>query len=186
MQDSEIVRLYQNRDEAAIGETAAKYAPYLTQIAGHILDDPGDTQECVNETYFRAWNSIPPHAPESLKTYLGKIVRQLSIDRYRTKHREKRKTTEYALCLDELGECCSGSASTEQLLEAKELARAIAAYLQTLDREKRMLFVCRYYYMDSIAEIARRFSISEAKVKSTLHRIRIGLKTHLKQEGYLS
>ncbi len=184
MQDSQIVSLYRERKEAAVRETEQKYAAYLSQIAAGILGDPGDCQECINETYFRAWNSIPPHNPKNLKTYLGKIVRQLAIDVYRTKNREKRKATEYALCLDELEDCIAGAVSTEQILEAKELEQAIAAYLRTLDKEKRLLFVCRYYYMDSIAELAVRFSMSESKVKSMLHRTRHGLGRYLQKEGY--
>ena len=185
MQDSQIVRLYLQRKEDAIRETEQKYAAYLSEISGRILEDWEDRQECVNETYFRAWNSIPPHHPQNLKTYLGKMVRQLSIDVYRTKTREKRKATEYAVCLDELSECIPDSISTEQILEAKELEQAVASYLKTLEKEKRVLFICRYYYMDSIAALVARFSMSESKVKSMLHRTRKGLERYLQKEGYL-
>lgn len=184
MQDSQIVTLYLKRDENAVQETDEKYAAYLSQIAVNILGDHGDSQECVNETYFRAWNSIPPHIPKNLRTYLGKITRQLAIDTYRTRKREKRKATEYALCLDELSECLADPVTPEQVLEAKNLEQAIDTFIRTLDKEKRMVFVCRYYYMDSIATIATRFSMTESKVKSMLHRTRRGLRKHLQEEGY--
>lgn len=183
MQDDRIVAMYWQRDEAAIRETEKKYAGYLLKIAYNILFDLEDSKESVNDTYMKAWNSMPPHRPGVLSSYLGKITRQLSIDIFRTRNRVKRQASEYAVSLSELEECISGG-TTEQEVELHLLADAINAYLGTISKEARTTFVGRYYYMDSIKEIAAYHDISESKVKSMLYRTRQGLKIYLKGEGF--
>lgn len=184
MQDQMIVALYWKRDEAAIRETEQKYGRYLFKIAYNILSDPEDSRESVNDTYLKAWNSIPPHEPSALAAYLGKITRERSIDIFRNRKREKRKLSEYAISLSELEECVSGGDTTEQEVDMHLLAEAINSYLYTLSAEARNIFVGRYYYMDSVKEVAAYYGMSESKVKSILYRARKGLKTYLEQEGF--
>lgn len=183
MQDYEIVDLYWKRDEGAIAETEKKYANYLSKIAYNILYDYEDSKETVNETYLRAWNSMPTNRPANLATYLGKIARQLSIDLYRRKNREKRKASEYSASLDELKEILSTGNATEEQVDARNLAKCIGEYLQTVSSQKRGMFICRYFYMDSIKTIADYYGMNESKVKSILYRTRLGLKSHLEKEG---
>ncbi len=184
MQDDMIVALYWQRDEAAILKTEQKYGHYLSKIAYNILSDIEDSKESVNDTYLKAWNSIPPHKPNILATYLGKITRQLSIDIFRTRNRMKRRTSQYTLSLSELEECVSGSDMTQQHIDLHLLAEAINSYLYTLSTEARNIFVGRYYFMDSIKDVAAYYGMSETKVKSMLFRTRQGLKTYLEQEGF--
>lgn len=166
MQDEMIVDLYWKRDESAISETERKYGRYLSKIAYNILSDWEDSKEAVNDTYLKAWNSMPTHKPGVLSAYLGKITRQLSIDAFRTRNRDKRKHSEYAVSLSELEDCISGSETTEQSIELKLLAEAINTYLYTLPAEARNTFVGRYYFADPIREVADYYGMSEPKVKS--------------------
>lgn len=184
MQDDLIVSLYWQRDETALKETEEKYGHYLFKIAYNILSDFEDSKESVNDTYLKAWNSIPPHKPNILATYLGKITRQLSIDIVRKKTSQKRQAAEYAISLSELEECVPSPSTTEQKVDLNLLAQAINSYLKTLSYEARITFVGRYYFMDSIREIADYGKMSQAKVKSLLHRTRKGLKRYLEQEGF--
>ena len=185
MEDSQIVRLYWDRNETAITKTADKYEKYLSRIAYNILADREDTQESVNDTYLAAWNSMPPHKPDVLSTYLGKLTRRISIDLFRKKTSQKRSAGEYELSLEELGDCVSGADATREEVEAKLLAEAVASYLQTQSRETRNVFIGRYYYMDPVKEIARYCRISESKVKILLYRARQGLRDYLKKEGFM-
>lgn len=184
MEDKQIVELYWQREEAAIRETEQKYGKYLTQIAYNILADWEDSLESVNDTYFKTWNSIPPNRPEPLGPYLRKIIREAAIDRYRRKHRQKRQASEYSLSLCEPGECVSGGDTTEQEIDCRLLAETIAAFLKTLSKEARGVFLGRYYFMDSIQEVAAYHGMSESKAKSMLHRIRKALRAYLEQEGF--
>ena len=183
MQDEEIVKLYWDRDESALTETEHKYQNYLMKIAVNILYNNEDGCEAVNDTYLKAWNAMPPHKPTVLSLFLGRITRQLSIDKWRGKTREKRGGSEYALSLDELSDCVGG-ADTEESFEMSELSKVIGTYLRSLSEEKRNVFVWRYYFCEPIKEISERRGISEAKIKSMLHRIRAGLKEHLEKEGF--
>ena len=185
LEDEAIVALYWERKENAIGETEKKYGRYLMKTAYRILADEEDSKESVNDTYWKAWNSMPPHKPKSLATYLGKITRQVSIDRFRKRTCAKRKGSVYALSLSELEECVSAGDSTTQDVDLHLLAEAIQQYLHTLPSPMRHLFIGRYYFMDPIREIAAYSGMSEAKVKSGLHRVRLGLKQYLEQEGFL-
>ena len=184
MTDEKIVNLYWDRDEEAIAKTQEKYGHYLTKIAYNILQDMEDSAESVNDTYMYAWKSIPPHRPSVLSTYLAKITRRVSIDIFRKKHRDKRVPSEMVSSLSELEECISDTDSTENMLDADALANAISSYLKTLSKEARTLFVCRYFYLDSLKDAAKYCGMTESKAKSMLYRIRSGLKEYLSQEGY--
>ncbi|MGN1048783.1 MAG: RNA polymerase sigma factor [Eubacteriales bacterium] len=184
MEDLSIVELYWKRDETAISETERKYGKYLSKIAYNILADPEDSRECVSDTYLKAWNTMPENRPTALSAYLGKITRQISIDAFRRKHSEKRKASEYSVSLSELEGCVSGSDSPEGEAEARLLGESISSYLRSVSDESRKIFVCRYYFADSVKDIASYFGISEAKTKNVLYRTRLGLRKHLEEEGF--
>lgn len=184
MTDEKIVQLYWERNTAALVETQSKYSRYLTKIAYNILSDMEDSLECVNDTYFHAWKSIPPHRPGILSTYLAKITRRVAIDQVRKKTSEKRIPSEYMLSLSELENCISKKSESEQVLETEELGKAINAYLKTISIDARRLFIGRYFFMDSLKDVAKYCGMSEAKAKSMLYRTRCGLKKFLEQEGY--
>ena len=184
MEDQKIVDLYWERNETAIRETEIKYDYYLTKIAYNILNDTEDSRESVNDTYLAAWNSMPPQRPAVLSTYLGKLTRRISIDRFRYHNREKRQASQYALSLSELDECVSGGNTTEEAINLKLLGEAIGRYLCTLPQEARVVFVGRYYYLDPLKEIAAYCGMTESKCKSLLHRTRLGLKAYLTKEGF--
>lgn len=184
MDDREIVELYIERNPDAINETASKYGGYCTSIARNILGSDEDAQECVNDTYLNTWNSIPPNRPSVLSTYLGKITRNISFDRFRRRRADKRGGGEYELVLDELAECVSGADSVEQEVERKELVLAINSFLDTLSQDKCNIFLCRYWYAFPVSRIASSFGISEGNVSVTLSRIRGKLKKYLTERGY--
>ena len=184
MEDTEIVSLYWEREESAIAETEKKYDRYLTKIAYNILYDREDSRESVNDTYLAAWESMPPHRPSVLSTYLAKLTRRISIDRFRLKTRQKRIPSEYMISLSELDECVSGGNSTEEIINVKLLADAIGVYLRTQSEEVRTAFLGRYYFLDPIKEVAAYCGITESKCKTLLHRTRLGLKEYLQKEGF--
>lgn len=182
MTDEFIVSLYWNRDEEAIKRTEEKYGGYLNKVSFNILADSEDCKECVNDTYLAAWNSIPPHRPNNLLTYLGKIVRQISIDVFRRKNAQKRYASEYVSSVEELGEVFSNS-DPEDYVEGKELVNTINAFLKSISIENRRLFIYRFFYFESIKDAAGYCGISESKAKSSLFRIRRQLKEFLVKEG---
>ena len=184
MNDEAIISLYWERNETAIEQTDKKYRNYLRKIAWNVLSDWEDCDESVSDTYLKAWNTMPPNRPVILSNYLGKITRQLSIDRYRKKHRQKRECSQYALSLDELRECVSFGQTVEDEVELQLLGKSINDYLQTLSKDARVIFVGRYYYCDSIKRIASYCGFTESKVRVSLHRSREGLKEHLMKEGF--
>ena len=184
MQDEKIVELYWSRDENAIRETQDKYESYLYKIAYNILSDKEDSNESVNDTYLAAWNSMPPHKPNVLSTYLGKLTRRISIDIFRKRNRIKRQGSEYTLSLTELEDCISNDNSPENDYEAKVLGEAINAFLRTLSNDARNVFIGRYYFLDSVKDVANYCGISEAKAKTLLHRTRNSLREHLEKEGF--
>ena len=184
MEDEKIVSLYWQRDEAAIRETEIKYDRYLTKIALNILADREDSRESVNDTYLAAWNSMPPHRPGVLSTYLGKLTRRISIDRFRYRSRDKRRESEYALSLSELGDCVSGGNTTEEIVNVRLLADAIGIFLRLQSEEARNAFIGRYYFLDSLREVAAYCGISESKCKTLLYRTRVALKDYLRKEGF--
>lgn len=185
MEDSQIVSLYWDRNETAIAQTEKKYGVYLSKIAYNILADREDTQESVNDTYLAAWNSMPPHRPSVLSTYLGKLTRRISIDLFRKKNSQKRSTGEYALSLEELEECISGGNSTEEAVALSQLSHSIEQYLRSISQDARNVFLCRYYYLDSVKQIAATCGMTESKVKVLLYRTRQGLHSYLEKEGYV-
>ena len=185
MEDEAIVALYWQRDQEAIRATQGKYGAYLSKIAWQILSDREDSEECVNDTYLRAWNSMPTQRPAVLSTYLGKIVRGCAIDLFRHRHRKKRQASEYALSLEELSECLSGGDATQEAVDLRLLGAAIDAYLRTLSPTARRAFVARYYYMDPIRAVAADQGLGLSRTKSLLHRTRLGLRDHLRKEGFL-
>lgn len=184
MNDEEIIRLYFDRNEQAITESSAKYGAYCSAISRNILSDDEDVKECVNDTWLRAWNSIPPTRPAILSAFLGRITRNLSFDRYRNSHRMKRSDGKVTLVLDELQDIVSGHDDPENSALEKELMREINSFLASLSDEKRYMFILRYWHTSEIAEIAERLGISEGKVSTSLSRIRKSLKDHLTGRGY--
>ncbi|MBQ7088207.1 MAG: RNA polymerase sigma factor [Clostridia bacterium] len=184
MTDRQIVELYWQRDETALRMTAACYGATLTAVARRILDDAAESEETVNDAYLRAWNAIPPHRPAKLGAFLAKITRELAIDRYRRRKAEKRGASQYALSLDELGECLPGGETPDEALDAKQLAQHVSAYLSGLKPAVRQAFVGRYFFALSLQEIADRQGVTLSWVKTALHRARLGLRDYLEKEGY--
>lgn len=184
MQDEKIVDLYWQRDESAIQETAQKYGRYLTKIAYNILSNQEDSEESVNDTYLYAWNSMPPHKPCALSTYLAKITRRVAIDIFRKRTREKRQASEYAVSLSELADCVSDGGTPEDALNVQLLAEAINAFLHQQSAQVQNTFVGRYYFLDPLKEVAEYCGMSESKAKSMLYRTRRGLWNYLKEEGF--
>lgn len=183
--DAQIVELYLSRDESAIEETARKYGAQLRGLALRLLADFSSAEECENDTYHRAWNLIPPHEPRDyLFAFLGRITRHLAIDLCRKRHSQKRSglvcelTREMEACIPSPGD------SVESALDADALRQCIDAFLATCTPEQRVLFIRRYWFFDSIAEIGRRYHISQSKVKVTLFRVRKSLRIYLEKEGY--
>ncbi len=179
MEDHDIIELYFARNENAIAETAKKYGAYCGSIAMNILSNAEDTEECLNDTWLRAWGAIPPTRPNVFRVFLGKITRNLALDRYKAKTAEKRAGGEFAMSLDELNECVGA----EDPQDTAAIGESISRFLRDQSRDTRGVFVCRYFYCDSIADIARRFGMSEGKVKTLLFRTRAKLKIHLEGEG---
>ena len=185
MEDSQIVQLYWDRDETAIPETADKYGRYGTAISLNIVGSPEDAEECVNDTWLSAWNSIPPQRPAALAAFLGKITRNLSLNMYKHRKAEKRGGGGLDAVFDELGECVSGKDDPEQSADMHELADAINSFLDTLPDEKKSLFISRYWYTDSIPEIAVRYGMKKGAVSTALSRMRSDLRLFLSERGYM-
>ena len=183
MEDSQILALYFARSETAIQETDRKYGRYCYRIAYSILASQQDSEESVNDTYLSAWNSIPPRKPVRLSTYLGKLTRNISIDRWRGTSAQKRGNGETALALEELGECVSGQPGMEEAMVQKEVIASLNRFLASLSEDERTVFLCRYWYVNSMEEIARKTGFSLGKVKSMLHRTRKKLAVNLQKEG---
>ena len=177
MKDTEILDLYWARNECAITETQAAYGKYCYSIAFHILHGKEDSEECVNDTWMRAWNSIPPARPDRLSLFLGTITRNLSFDRWKQKNAKKWGSG------DELAECIPDVSTTEAVVEQRELERQINLFLGTLQEKDRNVFLRRYWYAEEYSEIAARYGMNLNTVKTTLFRVRGKLKSHLEQEG---
>lgn len=183
MNDKQIVDLYWARSENAISETSKKYGKYCHYIARNILHNNEDSEECVNDTYLRAWEAMPPHRPEKLSAFLGKIVRNLALDRYKQYTAKKRGSGQVSIVLDELQDCIPASDSVTEAIDDFILIDIFNRFLAGLPAEKRKIFVRRYWYLSPIKEIANDYSISESKVKVTLLRIRNDLRQVLEKEG---
>lgn len=184
MNDKTIIDLYWKRSERAIFETAAKYSGYCYTIAYNILSSKQDSEESVNDTYLAAWNTMPPKRPDILSAFLGKITRYISLDRWKNRSAAKRGGGQVTLALEELEECVSNGKSIEQEYLQKELLRYINQFLESLPEIECKIFVCRYWYMDSIQDISERFGYSQSKVTSMLYRTRGKLKKQLEKEGF--
>ena len=185
MEDARIVDLYWARSENAISETSAKYGKYCYTIAYNVLANHEDADESVNDTYLDAWNNMPPHRPSILSTFLGKITRRISIDKWRGRTAEKRGGGEIVLALDELSDCVPSDHNVEHEVEAAELAKVIDDFVMSLPLMDRRVFICRYWYLDPISVISQQFSFSESKVKMMLHRQRKKLLSYLEKEAIL-
>lgn len=183
MEDKQIVDLYWARSETAILETDSKYGRYCHYIAYNILHNDEDCEECVNDTYMRAWNSMPQHRPSVLKTFLGKITRNLALDKYKNLTAEKRSIGQVPLVLDELYGCVPGEDNTAHIIDDMVLAEIFNHFLASLSTEQRKFFVRRYWYLSPIKEIAEDYGVGESKVKMSLLRSRNELKKTLEKEG---
>jgi len=183
LRDTEIIRLYWDRNEQAIAESEKSYGNYCYSIAFHILHDREDSDECVNDTWLRAWNAIPPNRPSRFALFLGTITRNLSFDMWKAKNAAKRGNGAMDLALDELTECVPAGNSTEDAVEAEELKRLINAFLHTLPEKECSVFLRRYWYVEEYAEIAKRYQMKLNTVKTSLFRTRAKLRTYLEQEG---
>lgn len=179
-----IVDLYWERSERAISETKIKYAAFLQAISYKILQNYEDTQECENDTYMRAWNNIPPTRPENLGVYLAKIIRNLSISRFRQKVAIKRGRYNVELSIEELEECIPNSCSVEEELDAILLKEILNDFLDSLPKEKRVVFMKRYWACYSVKEIAKQINEKEKKVTNILYQCRLQLKAELEKRGY--
>lgn len=183
LNDNEIVALFLCRDEKAIEETQKKYGRYCFTIAHNILHNKEDAEESVNDTYWNVWNSIPPHQPQIFSTFLGKITRHLALKKWRDKTADKRGGGEMALTLDELQECIPARYSVEDEVQTHELTALLNTFVRNLPDTERRVFICRYWYFDSITQISKSFGLSQSKVKTTLYRTRQKLLKILEKEG---
>lgn len=182
MDDPQIIELYWARSEQAISETSAKYGAFLWRIARNILESHDDADECVNDTYLRAWNAIPPSRPSAFRAWLGRIVRNLSLDRWKQSRTAKRGGDGMEVLFGELDDCVPEPHGTEKTMEDQEIASLISAFLRRQSPESRIIFLRRYWYGQSVADIAAGMNCGEGKVKSSLFRTRKALRTYLEQE----
>lgn len=183
MTDKEIIDLYLQRNEQAVKETESKYSAYCFRIANNILSIPEDAEECVNDTWISAWNKIPPVIPRSLKAFLGKLIRDISLSRYRENHAQKRYNG-MEIILDELEECIPSEFDVQQNLERQELSDHINNWLDSLSHGDRVLFVKRYYYGDSVKSLAKLQGCTENQMAQRMLKLRNNLKSFLVAKGY--
>ena len=183
MNDNEIIDLYWERKETAITASAEKYGSYCHAISYNILQNNEDAEECVNDTWLGAWKSIPPHRPERLSVFLGRITRNLSLNRFKNYSAQKRGTGQTALVLAELENCIPDNAGVEQTMDAQMVVQSLNAFLSAQPEQKRNIFIRRYWYLYPIKDIAAAYGISESKVASILFRMRKDLKIHFEKGG---
>lgn len=183
MEDREIVDLYWQRSDRAIRETERKYGRYCQTIAYNITASREDAEECVSDTWLAAWNAMPTKRPAKLSAFLGRVVRNLALDRLRGEMRQKRGGGELPLALEELAECVPGGGSAEQAVELQELSAAVAAFVRALPEPEKQVFAARYYALVPLRVIAEKSGFTQAKVKSMLHRTRLRLRAELEEEG---
>ena len=185
LEDSKIISLFFERSEQAIEELDRKHGLAVNKTAANILNDRLDVEECVNDTYLRVWNDIPPHVPNPLAGYVCRIARNLAVNRYHANNAEKRKSN-YDLVLDEMEECIPSNVSVETDYEAKELTAAINRFLAALGKEDRFLFVRRYWYADSVSDLAAMTNGNANRISVRLFRLREKLRNSLMKEGFLA
>lgn len=186
MEDEKIVELYWQRSESALAETQTKYGRYLNTVAQNILQSGEDAAECVNDALLAAWNAIPPAKPQMLQTFLGKLVRNLALDKWRAQSAEKRGGGRVAEALDELAELSDGNDLAESVAERLDFSALIGSFLSGLNEKDRLVFMKRYWHFMSVREIAEDLRLSESNVRVILHRCRKILKTQLEKEGFES
>ena len=184
MEDHRIIELYWQRNEDAIKETDRKYGAYCFTIADNILFNTEDAEECVNDTWLRVWNTIPPQKPDKLQMFLAKITRNLSFNRFQARSAKKRGGGEIVFVLDELAECLAGEANVEREYEAKELGQSIRLFVRALPEREGNVFVRRYFFTELVSEIAQKYALTENHVMVILSRTRKKLKKHLIKEGF--
>ena len=177
--DNTILDLYFRRDELAIRLTQERYGGLCAQVAMNVLGNQADAEECVNDTYLKAWNSIPPDRPRSLSAYLTKITRNLALDRYRTRRRQKRDS-EFTVMLSELGDCVPSPEEGD----ATQLLGHIKAFLTTLEETDRKLFVGRYFHAYEVRRMAKGYGMTPNAVSVRLHKTREKLRAYLQERGY--
>lgn len=182
MEDKDIIALYWARSEEAIRATAEKYGGYCRAVIRRVLGDGRDGEECLNDTWLGAWNAMPPQRPGCLAVFLGRIARNTALDRY-SYNTAQRRCGGFEAVLEELAECVGGDPAGEDF-DLRRLGEAIAAYLDTVSPAARRVFLRRYWYCESVAEIAAATGFTQGKVRSLLHRARKGLREYLIQEGY--
>lgn len=184
MTDEEIISLYFERNETAIDITRINYEGYCMTVARNILTSHEDCEECVSDTWFCAWNAIPPKKPLALRIFLGKITRNLSINKYKSNVAIKRGGGETALAVEELEESIPASSTVEVEIDKKELTRAINSFLKSVSDRERDIFIRRYWYVDDIKTISQRWNTSSTNTKMILMRTRKKLKQYLEREGF--
>ena len=185
MEDSQLINLFFERSEAAIEKTEVQYGKYCMTIARNVLHNEEDAEECVNDAFFAAWNAIPPARPSCFRAFIGKITRNIALDRYDKQTAAKRGGGEITEVIDELAETIPAKETVESQIEGKELGRLINTFLAGLPKEKRILFVRRYWYLGSIEEISEEYGLSKSNVKTSLLRIREKLREFLLAQGYV-
>ena len=184
MDDKSIVQLFWERNEKAIAEISSKYDLYCRKIAMNILGNEEDAKECINDAYLGLWNSIPPHKPQKLSAYLGKIIRNTALNMYKRDNAQKRGGSQIPLIFEELSEIEIPYTSFEDDMETDALVSCINEFLASLPADTRRVFVSRYFYSDSIKEISGRFGMTENNVSVTLSRTRTKLSKYLKVKGF--
>lgn len=184
MEDKKIIELFFARSELAIELTRRKYGAMCSWIAGNMLHDAEDAEECVNDTYLALWNAIPPARPQVLRAFVARIARNQARNRL-TYNTAKKRSSAMCVSMDELDACLAAPGSVEQEIEGRELTHAIEAFLLTLDTQSRDMFLRRYWFFDSIGQIAAGFGVSQSSVKSCLHHTRQKLRVHLIREGFI-
>jgi len=183
MEDSAIIDLYWARDEQALLQTDLKYGKLCRNVAFNILRNQEDTEECVNDTWLRAWNAMPPNRPGVLSAFLSRITRNLALDTYKASKADKRGGGQMPVALEELGDCIAGLQSVENEMSYRELTKLLDGFLRQLPEKECCIFLRRYWYVDSTKDIAKRYGMPEGSVKSQLSRTRQKLKKILEQEG---
>lgn len=183
MDDNQILDLYWSRSEDAILETDKKYGSFCFQVSFQILRNTQDADECVNDTWMKAWNAMPPQRPGKLQAFLGKLARNLALDRWDKAQAQKRGGGRTALLLSELADCIPARETVEGAMEDQAIAAAISAWLRQQTPKNRVAFIRRYWYADTTTQVAKRVGLTEGGTKSLLHRLRSSLREHLEQEG---
>ena len=181
--DDAILDLYWRRDESAIAATQEKYGPYCRRIAGNILDDPRDAEECVSDTWLRTWNAIPPQRPRHLPAFLGRITRGLAVDALRARSAQKRGGGVYTVALEELADCVPTVPGADRAVEDRELGEIVNRFLRSLPERECSVFLRRYWYVETVEVIAGRYRMKENTVKTSLFRTRKKLRAYLEKEG---